>query len=350
MKIAVVDVAAENSGALSVLYDFYNYVKNYDNSNRYYFFTSVIRLEETENITCINNEKIKKSWFHRYCWEYRVFPKYVKQEKFDVLFSLQNNAMPIKKIKQVVYFHNSLHLLDKNKFKLQDPNDRKFWIYTRIVTPIVLKSLRRADCLICQTMCTRDKLKEYTAGKVLAIYPDATVEIKNNRGKIKGFLYPAGPLSYKHMEYIVDAEKRLKVEERHEILFTFKGDENEYATRVFNEAKGLDKIRFIGWQNRDDILNLYNEYGLVFTSTIESFPIPFIEAMAYGVPIVAADEEFSREILKNYKNGILCKPENLEIALKEAEKMSIMSGKRIVDRQNSTWADVLEELKHTAIT
>lgn len=343
-KIAIVDVAADSSGALSVLMDFYNYVKNEVNNMKlkFYFFTSVVDLPETKNIVCIKNASIKKSWVHRLKWEYLEFPVIHKKEKFDVIFSLQNKTMPVIDAKQIVYFHNSLHLADKNQFNFFKKYDRKFWVYTRLITPITLSSLKKAICIITQTNSVKKRLERKVSTRIETIYPDTDIVSQKNDGKIKGFIYPATPLSYKHMEYIVDAEKKIYGECEHEIIFTISGNENEYAAMIKNSAKDMDNIRFIGWQARERIMDMYREYGLIFASSIESFPIPFIEAMSYGVPIVAVNEDYAAEILDGYKNKILCDSNGLSDAIIEGLKCKIENGKKInAENSVSSWKKVI---------
>lgn len=344
IKIAVVDVAADSSGALSVLMDFYSYVKNEIKNTelKFYFFTSVVNLQETKNIVCIKKASIKKSWLHRLAWEYFEFPAIHNKEQFDLIFSLQNKTMPVIDAKQIVYFHNSLHLADKKQFSFFKKYDRAFWIYTHLITPITLKSLKKALCIITQTNSVKKRLERKVNTRVEAIYPDTDIIPQENDGKIKGFIYPAAPLSYKKMEYITDAEKKIQGQCGHEIIFTFSGNENEYAAMIKNSAEGMDNIKFIGWQTREKIMDMYREYGLIFASSIESFPIPFLEAMSYGVPIVAVNEDYAAEILDGYENKIICGSDGLSDAIIEGMKHKIKNGRKIgPDNSESSWGKVI---------
>ena len=344
IKVAIIDVAADSSGALSVLMDFYSYVKNEVKNKelKFYFFTSVVDLQDTENIVCVKKASIKKSWFHRLAWEYFEFPAIHNKEQFDLIFSLQNKAMPVIDAKQIVYFHNSLHLADKKEFSFFHKYDRVFWLYTHLITPITLRSLKRATCIITQTSSVKKRLERNVNTRIEAIYPGADIIQQRNNNSIKGFIYPAAPLSYKHMEYIIDAERKIKGQCKHEIVFTFCGNENEYAVMIKKNAADMDNIKFIGWQTREKIMNMYCEYGLIFTSSIESFPIPFVEAMSYGVPIVAVDEDYAAEILDGYENKILCDPAGLSGAIIEGMKHKTKNCRKMCsDNLESSWSKVI---------
>lgn len=342
-RIAVIDVAADSGGALSVLSDFYDYIKNTFNNNDFYFyfFTSVIELNETQNIKCIKNEFIKKSWLCRLFWEYFIFPKIFEKENFDIVLSLQNKTMPRIHSRQIVYFHNSLHLVKKNQLKSYKRYDKKIWIYRHLVSPIVLHSLKRAEVIIVQTNSVKKRLKKYVNRRIETVYPNVNVKSQNNSGNIKGFIYPAMPEPYKNMELIVNAEKVINEHNKHDIIFTFSGDENKYARKIRKSAKGIENIKFIGWQTRENIFNLYHTYGLIFTSLIESFPIPFAEAKAYGVPIIAVGEDYAQEILEGYGNKIICDRNNLSMAIEKALQLKITDGE-VDGGDKSSWGQVMD--------
>ena len=59
MRIVVNDIAAQKGGALTVLKDFYNYVKENDTENEWIFLLGEKLLEETDNIKIITLPKIK---------------------------------------------------------------------------------------------------------------------------------------------------------------------------------------------------------------------------------------------------------------------------------------------------
>jgi glycosyltransferase involved in cell wall biosynthesis len=71
-------------------------------------------------------------------------------------------------------------------------------------------------------------------------------------------------------------------------------------------AGGLSgRVSFTGWREEiHEVLRAFDVY--VFTgSGREIFPLSLVEAMAAGVPVVAADQPGIREILENGKQGLL---------------------------------------------
>lgn len=303
MNIVVVDVAAEKTGALSILLDFYNYVKEHPQTDiEWFFLTSVVHLDETEHIHVIQERRIKKNWIHRLWWEYHDFGILIKRLDSNAVLSLQNKSLPIKGVPQAVYFHNALHLLKKHTFSFFDRYERAYSIYNSLVTPITMYSLKHCDLIITQTNTMKTALENKLKNKrVICIPPAIKTTPKKDNNVVKGFIYPCSPLVYKKHELIIDALKKCK-QYNGEILFTFSESDNEYARKIAVLSKGISNIKFIGFQEREKLLELYCEYGLIFSSDVESFPIPFAEAMAYGAPIISRNMAYAREILANYKN------------------------------------------------
>jgi len=50
--------------------------------------------------------------------------------------------------------------------------------------------------------------------------------------------------------------------------------------------------------NRDGIINLYsNSSALIFPSLFESYGLPLVEAKQYGIPIIASELDYVRDIV-----------------------------------------------------
>lgn len=310
-KILVYDVAASGSGALSVLCDFYEEVKSYqDKSIQWTFVIGTPELTETENIKMLRMPWIKKSWFHRLYCDWFVMPGIVKKNGYDKIFSLQNTVLPRTKVEQVLYVHQSLPFVD---YKYGITENFKLWIYQNIIGRFICWSIKFADRVIVQT----NWMKHATAlqarvaeDKMVVIPPNVSVDVKKRFSKnlmdIPTFIYPATPLPYKNHKVIVEACKILKRqgEEGYRILFTFKGDENKLAQELKNETQKYNlPIEFIGVIKREKLFDLYSQSILLFPSYIETVGIPMLEARMHGAPIISANTPFAKEILDGYEKA-----------------------------------------------
>lgn len=320
MRIAVVNVAAETSGALSVLNDLYEHIYKFDNMNEWVFYTSVADLKEKDNIKVIKTPWVKKSWFHRIFWEYKFFLELNRKKEFDVVFSLQNKAINYKSGCSIVYFHNMLLLQEELNFSFFKKEERLFFLYDKLISKLTLRSLENADLIITQTETVKNFLKSKIMNNSIEVYPPQIeigydVDVKKFKRNSNCFIYPATAQVFKNHEIIVKAINYLvNVENIKDIIvyFTLSGNENDYAKRIFNMSKSLPQIKFIGYLPRQELIKMYYKSTLIQTSKIESYPIPLVEAMSLGAPIVALNYDYINEIIREYNRKYICKKENFK--------------------------------------
>ena len=192
------------------------------------------------------------------------------------------------------------------------------------------------DCLM--------KMTGISDKKVVAIYPIVNVGIHPGKNGIKGFMYPFSPECYKRPEIIIDAVQKAGSAFDGEIIFTMTGNENSYAAKVKKACEGIPNIRLTGYMEREKLLSYYEDYGLIFSSDVESFAIPFLEAMAYGSPIVAKDTDYARERVCVYNNYQLYRDSD-ELAGMLIEYKKLRRGQGIFqENAANAWGKVVEYL------
>lgn len=75
------------------------------------------------------------------------------------------------------------------------------------------------------------------------------------------------------------------------------------------DKKFHDSIKFAGYVKNEELKNYYQNCDIfVAPSLYESFGLIFLEAMAWGKPVIGCDIGGISEIIDNNKNGILIKP------------------------------------------
>ncbi|NRE76400.1 glycosyltransferase family 1 protein, partial [Enterococcus faecium] len=105
MRIVVNDIAASEGGAMSVLKDFYEEVKEFGADHEWIFLLGDYYLEETPNIKVYVYPEIKKSWLKRLNFDFYFGKNIVNEFKPDIYLSLQNTATLGIKCNQYVYLH-----------------------------------------------------------------------------------------------------------------------------------------------------------------------------------------------------------------------------------------------------
>lgn len=309
MKILVYDIAAEDGGGLFVLKQFFKEVLELNDSNEWIFLVSNDSIQSTDNILVINNENIKKSYFHRWIFETMQLKKILKDIAPDLIISLQN--MPIRgcKVKQFTYLHQSLQYCPK-RFSLLKPEERGLAIRQKIICNIYKKNLPKSEHIFVQTNWIKEATKKWlnmkndqiTVVPVAVDVPEGLIrEYEGQKSKV--FFYPARAEMYKNHSVIIDACKKL-VESGltdFKVLFTIKKEDGPYAEKIVELCKDLP-IEFTGSIPYREMWDYYRKTILLFPSYLETCGLPMLEAKAAGGRILASDMPFSHEDLDGYEN------------------------------------------------
>jgi len=85
--------------------------------------------------------------------------------------------------------------------------------------------------------------------------------------------------------------------------------ESHRLRRIAHEEKVLDRVDVLGGVPHDEVPELYREAeALLFPSTVETFGLPVLEAMACGTPVIASDRMSVPEIVGDA--GLIVDPDD----------------------------------------
>ena len=307
-KILVLDVHASEGGALSILDDFYEQViQNGSDHIQWIFLVSTPEYLDTKFIKSYRFPWIKKSWLHRLIFDNCFLPIFVRKADPDLILNLQNKAYRFRKVPEIVYLHLPF-ILTKHRFRLFR-DEFKLWFYQKIYKAVIFKSYKNVGKIVVQTKWMKDELirqAQIDQDRVAIVQPKLALKFEWGEEFLKSDLteifYPATGFSYKNHMIILKAMKDLKKIKEYSAYFTIDPNENKYARTLSDYSKkhGLN-VNFLGSINRDEVIKRLRSGFLVFPSFIESFGLPLLEAKVLGVPIVAIDAPFSREILNDYE-------------------------------------------------
>ena len=361
MRIVVNDIAASKTGALSVLKDFYSYVKENGKAHEWIFLLSDKYVEETDNIKVITLPEVKNRK-KRLMFDFKEGADYIASLKPDVLFSLQNTLPYGYKGRQVVYVHQPLGYQKMKKFSFLKSSEREYAVYQYIIGRMIDSSVKRSDKVIVQT----DWMKKAVAcktgtlfDKITKVLPDVE-DLSEYRidGERKGnlFIFPSGEVLYKNHTCILKAAailRKMGIND-FDIRFTITED---VLKRLCPDDE-YENVTCLGPVERTELLKSYNERILIFPSYIETFGYPLAEAKSMNGMVLASDCPFSREILKDYDNARLFdpfKPEELaelmnqcingEIDInKSCEVKDSADSDDSLQEKESSWSRVYKEL------
>ena len=343
--IVVNATALDKSGALSILRQF---VENIPVDNRRWliFVPPVVLI--TSNNPNVRIEPIEgvKPMHKRLWWDAFGLKKWLKKNGIESVaaVSLQNTGFNVgKKVPSYIYYHQPIPFYPYhwNPFKKQQ---RTFWFYKKVYPFFVNLFLKKDTQIFVQLEFIKDGFaKRFKHSKELIGVYNPTVSTPKDKAQSEStatefprLLYPAMPHFYKNHRVI---SKALEMTDTNvEVLFTI-GAEN-YPT-------GDERIKLIGMQPYERICDLYRTCdALLFPSYIETFGLPLLEAAMTGMPILAADLPYAREVLDGYEGVEFIEYNNPEAWAKAIS--SIEKGKRyqpIVISNRPGWKELFENIK-----
>jgi glycosyltransferase involved in cell wall biosynthesis len=317
--------AATEGGALTILRQFLEGITTYSNKNIYYYiFCSLdeLGLYESKNIKIVNNIKGKK-WLDRIKWDLYELKKWSvkKHIKADLIVSFQNTGVRYyKDIKQLIYLHQSIPFTKNINWDFFNKNERILWFYKNIYKRIIKYSLRKNSYIVVQTEWMKNAVMKqfnFDPSKITVIKPDlvkiSIEEISNLEFKDRKFhiFYPAHKVIFKNHELIIRTlrhikDQKKKIYDNLMIHFTIDdnlgNDRNDTIINLIRDLKVKDHIKLEGKLSYETVLSFYKSCDLMlFPSYIETFGLPLIEAASFGIPILAADIDYAREVIGDYK-------------------------------------------------
>ena len=184
------------------------------------------------------------------------------------------------------------------------------------------EKLLKCDFYICDSFTTKNSLVKLgvDVGKIEVIYPLIVSKLDNTHlekslKKLKRgvftLTYVANDLPYKRIDFFLRIAKDYESKITNGIELKFKLVSKNLSRRnkksiVKSNFKNLELIQWI-----DNINEIYEETDLLlFPSLYEGFGLPVIEAMSFGIPVIASDIDIMREVVLD--SGILCHTDSLK--------------------------------------
>ena len=106
-----------------------------------------------------------------------------------------------------------------------------------------------------------------------------------------------------------------------ELIILGDGKERDSLTELINKFGLGDNVRILGFTN--NVKEYYIQSSIfVSPSRWEGFGLSIVEAMEYGLPVIAFNNSGPREIIENNKNGILVDCNNTDMLANELKKLA----------------------------
>ncbi len=196
------------------------------------------------------------------------------------------------------------------------PSDevKRFAKHYKLLRPFIRWLWRDADALVAVSNGLRSYARETAPDLPIEVIPNA-IELsvfipprqRNHEGPVR-LLFVGRFNAFKNVETLLEAADCLKQQgvDNFELQLVGEGERRANLERLAVD-KGLTRhVRFLGWVDREAIVERYRQADLFVTATTwEGMPNTVLEAMACGLPIVATRASGLDQLVRERVNGYL---------------------------------------------
>jgi len=315
MKILIHALGAAMGGGLRHLTNFLPALGKVDPNNEYVAFIrkSIPVFSAPENITIkrVSDQKASRL-INRITGDLIQLPLKLKRENFEIIVSLMNFGPIITSTPHILFQANPTYfcryLLDSLKGK------KKIEVYLRRLWSV--ESMKRADLIVTPSNAMADMIRETCPTvkrrnfqTLFHGFNDQSLKSAPDERYIKllafdGYklLYPTHAAPHKGFEILFKMLFHLKKQMKNFALFVPICNEDwpkgilKFKTIISN-LNLQENVVFLGRVPQSQMGYLYQNCDLmVYPSLCESFGFSMIEAMGFGLPIVASGTSINREM------------------------------------------------------
>lgn len=273
------------------------------------------------------------------------------KEKFDILH-IHEPSIPTLPM-QAMFFSQTTTIVTFHLVRIPR-------FYYHLWDPYIWYSSRKVDGQIAVSLPSKQFYERYVPGKMVII-PNGVDTARFNPkvqpitafkdGKIN-ILFVGRFEPRKETHVLVKAFSLLR--SRYSNIRLILVGDGPLKIELIKEARGIDDIVFVGNVSPEKLPHYYTTAD-IFCSPAgegESFGIVLLEAMASGVPVVAASNRGYRQIITNGENGILFPVSDSEKLSKRLEDLIVhpvrrkqLGKKGFLFAQKYSWTEVAKQIE-----
>jgi glycosyltransferase involved in cell wall biosynthesis len=259
----------------------------------------------------------------RFYQEQAILPRLIRQCGADVLISSGNFALWRSPVPQILLSGNSLYTSSDFYRDLRSRGDYRVWLDTRIKGIFAKRSIYWADRTVAPSRAFAEELQRWTGAEILSIHHGFDHEIFCQEGtalpvptqqKLDSAKDALRLLFVSHYNYYRNFETLLRampliqnrLDKRRVVLFLtckLRSEKNPGSYRAEPAAALVQRLGIaaqvveMGAFPYHLLHHVYRACDIYVTPAYaETFAHPLVEAMASGVPVVAADLPVHREV------------------------------------------------------
>jgi glycosyltransferase involved in cell wall biosynthesis len=173
----------------------------------------------------------------------------------------------------------------------------------------------RPDYLIANSNYTQERIKKYYRRESTVIYPPVDMSSaishqtsgKNIDDRLlmtNYFLIVSRLSPYKKVDLAVEAFNKLELP----LIVIGEGMQEKYLRKI---AK--NNIKILGWKSQEKLSDYYQNARAFIFPAFDDFGITAVEAMSYGLPIIAFKKGGAAETVEEGKSGIFFDSQTPEV-------------------------------------
>jgi len=313
MNIYIIATICRESGALSIYNQLMNHIKDYvsDDNNFYIVIDPCMPKPNIKNVHYVETCTIG---YRRFLFDFWGFERLCKKIGIipDVVFSLNNTVPHYNNVREITYYHQPLTLYPYS-FSPIKKGERNIFFFARFYYHYVKLTLKWTNIIITQTSIIKDKFSKRFSlpeSQILTAFPDVEkVDVQSTRTfgyspDTFNFVYPATIVKYKEHTTLAESLNLVRdddVKQRIRIHLTLQKGEHAALEKLIDKYGLQQQFVYHGPMPHEQLLSMYKAAdGLLFPSTIETIGLPLLEAAAFGLPVLANDMDYVKEVLRGY--------------------------------------------------
>ena len=196
------------------------------------------------------------------------------------------------------------------------------WLYdVAIINNIIKKELIKLHSILVQTESLEDKLKSIGIDQV-KLFPNYRINDKtvlenvHVKNKLKKIVYYSRVMPEKGIEEAIKAIIEINNDYNYELFLDIYGPiKINYEGRINELISKYNFIKYKGVLDENNIIPILDQYDCLLFPTYyegEGFPGTVLEAMLSGVPIIASDWKYNKELIFDNYSGYIVPTKNVK--------------------------------------
>ena len=209
----------------------------------------------------------------------------------------------------IAYIHSPMRFVwDYNERYVNEIGKKKIRFFVRAILNYIRvwdrQAADRPDYLIANSEYTRERIKKYYRRNSRVIYPPVKkIQIPNPKFQIlnkfqipnsKFFLVVSRLSAYKKVRLAVEAFNKLGLP----LIVVGEGEQEKKLKKIAKE-----NVKILGWQSDEKLAEYYASARAFIFPCEDDFGLTMVEAMSYGVPVIAFQKGGAKEIIQEGING-----------------------------------------------